>query len=135
SYVDGTFEGYVPTPTDLYVRGNNVIGFSKTTSYDLPNFESGQLTIASLTSGMEANINLTGFSRINFEIRKTNELSGRSIVVRLRSDPSRYAKLVLDGALNTTQTVSLEIGTLAISGLFRFEFIDWRGAIYRIWIS
>ncbi|WP_373267179.1 hypothetical protein, partial [Hungatella hathewayi] len=26
SYVDGTFEGYVPTPTDLYVRGNNVIG-------------------------------------------------------------------------------------------------------------
>ena len=135
SYIDGTFEGYVPMPTDLYVRGNNVIGFSKTISYDLPNFESGQLTIASLTSGMEANIDLTGFSRINFEIHKTNELSGRSIVVRLRSDPARYAKLALDGALNTTQTVSLEIGTLAINGLFKFEFTDWRGAIYRIWKS
>lgn len=135
NYVDGTFEGYVPMPTDLYVRGNNVIGFSKTISYDLPNFESGQLTIASLTSGMEANIDLTGFSRINFEIHKTNELSGRSIVVRLRSDPARYAKLALDGALNTTQTVSLEIGTLAINGLFKFEFTDWRGAIYRIWKS
>ena len=43
----GTLEGYVPTPTDLYLRGQNIANFTRYTNYGFPVFDAGQLTFDS----------------------------------------------------------------------------------------
>ncbi|MCC8025855.1 MAG: hypothetical protein LIP16_11230 [Clostridium sp.] len=66
--VTGTFEGYVPTATDLYLRGNNVAGFTETTYWT---FDTGQLTQNTdyyrpyLTSSKV--YNLAGFTKCNVQ--------------------------------------------------------------------
>lgn len=135
SYVDGTFEGYVPMPTDLYVRGNNIVGFSKYEGYDLPNFDSGQLTFVTNYGGMQAPFDFTRYTRVNFEIHKTAKQANSYISIRDLNNKVVYAKVVLDNTLNVTQTVSIALNTLAINSFFGFEFASWRGAVYRIWAS
>lgn len=135
SYVDGTFEGYVPMPTDLYVRGNNIVGFSKYEGYDLPNFDSGQLTFVTNYGGMQAPFDFTKYTRVNFEIHKTAKTSNSYISIRNLNNTVAYAKVGLDDTLNVTQIVSINLGTLAINSFFGFEFASWRGAVYRIWAS
>lgn len=135
NYVDGTFEGYVPMPTDLYVRGNNIVGFSKYEGYDLPNFDSGQLTFVTNYGGMQAPFDFTGYARVNFEIHKTAKQANSYISIRDLNNKVVYAKVVLDNTLNVTQTVSIALNTLAINSFFGFEFASWRGAVYRIWAS
>ena len=135
SYVDGTFEGYVPMPTDLYVRGNNIVGFSKYEGYDLPNFDSGQLTFVTNYGGMQAPFDFTKYTRVNFEIHKTAKTSNSYISIRNLNNTVAYAKVGLDNTLNVTQIVSINLGTLAINSFFGFEFASWRGAVYRIWAS
>lgn len=135
SYVDGTFEGYVPMPTDLYVRGNNIVGFSKYEGYDLPNFDSGQLTFVTNYGGMQAPFDFTKYTRVNFEIHKTAKTSNSYISIRNLNNTVAYAKVGLDNTLNATQIVSINLGTLAINSFFGFEFASWRGAVYRIWAS
>ena len=135
SYVDGTFEGYVPMPTDLYVRGNNIVGFSKYEGYDLPNFDSGQLTFVTNYGGMQAPFDFTKYTRVNFEIHKTAKSANSYISIRNLNHTVAYAKVKLDNTLNVTQIVSINLGTLAINSFFGFEFASWRGAVYRIWAS
>ncbi|WP_320959385.1 hypothetical protein [Hungatella effluvii] len=135
SYVDGTFEGYVPMPTDLYVRGNNIVGFSKYEGYDLPNFDSGQLTFVTNYGGMQAPFDFTRYTRVNFEIHKTAKQANSYISIRDLNNKVVYAKVVLDNTLNVTQTVSIALNTMAINSFFGFEFASWRGAVYRIWAS
>lgn len=135
NYVDGTFEGYVPMPTDLYVRGNNIVGFSKYEGYDLPNFDSGQLTFVTNYGGMQAPFDFTRYTRVNFEIHKTAKLSNSYISIRDLNNKVTYAKVRLDDTLNVTQTVSIALNTMAINSFFGFEFASWRGAVYRIWAS
>ena len=135
NYVDGTFEGYVPMPTDLYVRGNNIVGFSKYEGYDLPNFDSGQLTLVTNYGGMQAPFDFTRYTRVNFEIHKTAKLSNSYISIRDLNNKVTYAKVRLDDTLNVTQTVSIALNTMAINSFFGFEFASWRGAVYRIWAS
>lgn len=135
NYVDGTFEGYVPMPTDLYVRGNNIVGFSKYEGYDLPNFDSGQLTFVTNYGGMQAPFDFTKYTRVNFEIHKTAKTSNSYISIRNLNNTVAYAKVRLDDTLNVTQIVSINLGTLAINSFFGFEFASWRGAVYRIWAS
>lgn len=135
NYVDGTFEGYVPMPTDLYVRGNNIVGFSKYEGYDLPNFDSGQLTFVTYYGGMQAPFDFTRYTRVNFEIHKTTKQANSYISIRDLNNKVVYAKVVLDNTLNVTQTVSIALNTLAINSFFGFEFASWRGAVYRIWAS
>ena len=135
NYVDGTFEGYVPMPTDLYVRGNNIVGFSKYEGYDLPNFDSGQLTFVTNYGGMQAPFDFTRYTRVNFEIHKTAKQANSYISIRDLNNKVVYAKVVLDNTLNVTQTVSIALNTMAINSFFGFEFASWRGAVYRIWAS
>ena len=135
NYVDGTFEGYVPMPTDLYVRGNNIVGFSKYEGHDLPNFDSGQLTFVTNYGGMQAPFDFTRYTRVNFEIHKTAKQANSYISIRDLNNKVVYAKVVLDNTLNVTQTVSIALNTMAINSFFGFEFASWRGAVYRIWAS
>lgn len=64
--VTGSFEGYVPTPTDLYLRGNNIAGWSKT--YGSVDFQAGQIRFNQGDQGYgiksASTFNFTGYSRI-----------------------------------------------------------------------
>ena len=82
-----------------------------------------------------ASLNLTGFTRVNFEIYKTATYSGRAIAVQIAGDPTRWAKTKLTSTLNTVEVISVELGSIAVNSQFSFEFIDWRGVIYHIWLS
>lgn len=131
----GTFEGWVPTATDIYLRGYSSVSFSKYSTYEYPLFESGQITLGSSTSAIMASLNLTSFTRVNFEIYKTATYSGRAIAVQIAGDPTRWAKTKLTSTLNTVEVISVELGSIAVNSQFSFEFIDWRGVIYHIWLS
>lgn len=144
----GTFEGYVPTVTDLYLRGNNFAGFR---SYywdtrDAPGitFDSGQITVvansASYTSALAA-INTTGFNYVNMEFYINSKPAGVYIAL---TD-------VLDGReseYNTTgfytragynpggpQVISLPIGAINKVTYLKVGIYGSNHFIYRIWCS
>lgn len=73
----GTFEGYVPTPTDLYLRGNNIYSFQQylngniNTSTTYYRFDAGQITRVITLNGdnvwLGTQANLTGYNYLNME--------------------------------------------------------------------
>lgn len=72
-----TFEGYVPAPHDLYLRGNNIAGFSSNGGVIV---DSGQITIetdyASGNTSTANAVNLAGYAYLNIEFFKSNEKAG-----------------------------------------------------------
>ena len=135
NYVDGQFEGYVPMPTDLYLRGQSFVSFSAWGNYQYPTFDSGQITCVKENSGFKANVDFTGFTTLNFEIYPTYKGSNRNFSIQVMNDVTRWARVTLDGTTNTMQTVSINLGLLSINHEFAFTFVDFKGAIYRIWKS
>ena len=135
----GTFEGYVPTPQDLYLRGKNIANFTRYTNYGFPAFDAGQLTLTAANEqhAMKANFSLIGYNRLNFELYKTGWLGSnpyRSIAIQ-HTDGDLSARVDLDSSLNVQQTVSIDISALNISGSMAITFQRWKGYIYRIWLS
>lgn len=135
SYVDGQFEGYVPMPTDLYLRGQSFVSFSAWGNYQYPAFDSGQITCIKENNGFKANVDFTRFTTLNFEIYPTYKGSNRHFNIQVVGDVTRWAQVILDGTINTMQTVSIDLGVLAINQEFAFTFTGFKGAIYRIWKS
>ena len=71
--VVGTFEGYVPTATDLYLRGNNIAGWKNQNGWTCAVFESGQITLTS-DSGRCGIVtskayNLAPYTYVNVQVR------------------------------------------------------------------
>ena len=135
----GTFEGYVPTAADLYLRGQNIANFTRYMNYGFPVFDAGQLTLTAENEqhAMQANFSLIGYSRLNFELYKTGWLGSspyHSIAIQNTSG-NLSASVDLDSALNVQQTVSIDISALNISGNMAITFMRWKGYIYRIWLS
>lgn len=135
----GTFEGYVPTATDLYLRGQNIANFTRYSNYGFPVFDVGQLTLTAANEqhAMQANFSLIGYNRLNFELYKTGWLGNtpyRSIAIQ-HTDGDLSSSVDLDSALNVQQTVSIDISALNISGSMAITFHRWKGYIYRIWLS
>lgn len=64
----GQHEGYVPNPTDLYYRGNNMLGWVVNSGSV---FEVGGIrhTSGFLTLTTGSQLNLSGYSRMNIELR------------------------------------------------------------------
>jgi hypothetical protein len=60
----GTFEGYVPTATDLYLRGNNIANWLSENS---ATFDKGQISSYFYNFGIGANLNLVGKTRLNIQ--------------------------------------------------------------------
>lgn len=69
--IRGTWEGWVPQPTDLYYRGNNVAGL---TGSSYSSFESGSIRLKERYLILSAvnPINISPFSRINIEFLYEN---------------------------------------------------------------
>lgn len=70
----GTFEGWVPEPTDLYLRGNNTAGFDKEYAGDTINFHTGMMSFKGDNASNNGiitsnNYNLSGYTRIEIECK------------------------------------------------------------------
>nr|DAV17118.1 MAG TPA: hypothetical protein [Caudoviricetes sp.] len=152
----GTFEGYVPTPQDLYLRGDNIAGFTSTNNY--VNLDYGQITISSLlvTKNGKTNIfsntpsvNLTGYSYINFETSLISTLKAgtRNSPIHFIISDGSNGRVISDLSKNFSDTnlnwgmFSVPINISAIISLC-FKLVDYSsnnsstsGAIYRIWLS
>lgn len=137
NYVDGTFEGYVPTPTDLYLRGNNVYGW-KTSESRFVKFDTSQITLtASGSKNMYsgAPVNLAGFSRLNLEgiftdvasvfLSATDSpgLGGNSLGLASIGIGQTVTNITIDFTMGATKYLNLSFST------------SLSGAIYRIWLS
>lgn len=142
NYVDGQFEGYVPTLTDLYLRGNNINGWTPSSTSTIK-FETGQITI--VNAQMEfmyggKKLNLAGFSRLHIE-------------GWFRHNYGDYEKYVTLYASDSTTSTGQDIGNVEMlpqqtitNPTINFNYaatkylvlrIDSRisGTIYRIWID
>jgi hypothetical protein len=135
--VIGTFEGYAPTPTDLYLRGNNIIGWDFIDS-NRPVFDSGQMSITN--NGVKyitGPFNIAGFSRLNFEGNMKSDSTIKKVITLLRSHDSMetLASLTLTGTNAGDYTVSINVSNSQINSRFVLSFVGMTGAIYRIWLS
>lgn len=140
----GTFEGYVPIATDLYLRGNNIIGFK---GYDQQNykpvrFDAGQITI--LADGdtyhvMNGTFNTTGFNNLNFEIFHYSNFSGMfgppRISIQQNGNVTLWADVDLNYTTGINKTLSINIANINIHTDFLIQFIGWHGNVYRVWLS
>lgn len=146
SYVDGTFEGYVATATDLYVRGNNVAGFSNPNA--TISFESGAIylsfTMVYYTITSTKTYDFSPYSKLNVEIMPTHmeepylrvrlSLGGQQIETDLQASINQTITVSSNiSAVNLTGTCSVGVGTT--SGIGAGGNATLSGQIYRIWLS
>lgn len=140
----GTFEGYVPMATDLYLRGNNLYNWAttSTSSADGVHFETGQITIddgntKNLYSGRSAN--LAGFSRICLEgwIRNSNTFA-QTLNLRITNSSGIGGDVLSSIRIDASQTAANPVFNfnLGATKYLNFEFLRrLSGVIYRIWLS
>ena len=158
--VTGTFEGYVPTASDLYLRGNNVANVSIISKYDY-RFESGSIYMLSqvgnnvypwtIAPRIVVQKDLTGFNYVNVEyyissaivtqsseglicISITNSSSGPTSSTGTPPSPDTYgAKKNL--AAGASGTLSVNISAINAIRWIRVHIGMCEAYIYRIWLS
>ena len=134
----GTFEGYVPTANDLYVRGTSRISNWVYIQSDKFHFETGMIyaygTGGSPTIG--APLNLTGYNYINAEVW-SNFGDTFSLVV-YEGDLYSNALVRTSGttADATNKIISLNVSAISAIRTFGLGIPLYRTCyIYRIWLS
>ena len=135
--VRGIAEGYFPTATDLYLRGNNIIGFINLSG---ANFDSGQITIDRLEASIRASFNLTGFTKLNFEGMIGGVSNTKTIFLKVGS--STKSSVTFNSSVNTPFVQSIDISKVQQTAEWTITFASIgnvgsgdHGAIYRIWLS
>ena len=149
----GTFEGWVPTTTDLYLRGNNAAGFTAlepSSANNVVSFETGQLRLetpngGSITYGAIASANLTGLSRVNIQgslyLRNSHSSTSSIIYIEVRTSKTDYsgsasAKLSGSYDVGSTFTLSVDVSAIdAVRWIRVYTGTGWGAYIYRIWLS
>ncbi|RFZ79847.1 hypothetical protein DS742_05140 [Lacrimispora amygdalina] len=138
----GTFEGYVPTPTDLYLRGNNVSGWYSGTA----TFDTGQISLPRIPSSQgylnhifANNINLTGQNWLNIQGYANNGANTiKKIYLYSKPEQNNFISL---GVLDVTQyaaglyTYGFDLTAHQIAANLELQLYQMEGAIYRIWLS
>jgi hypothetical protein len=141
--VVGTFEGYVPTSTDIYLRGNNVMGISAYANGGAAPagafvFESGQITVSKQVvydRWLGIYLNLTGYSYVNAEIyRPDGSGTFRICVSSSNNGIYVYDNAELQNYSASANVVSLNVSALNASRWTKFSS-DARFFIYRLWLS
>jgi hypothetical protein len=142
----GTFEGYVPGATDLYLRGNNIANFnayidSSIDSGSYIKFDSGQITFTGysrLSNNIAALVNLTGYNFVNVEVANTYF---HTIALAITENLSVYRPIALVKGVNgVTGTITLSLNVSALNATRYVRVIrdaETNGTfyIYRIWLS
>lgn len=128
----GTFEGYVPTATDLYLRGNNLAGWYKASGTSTTViFDAGQISIGgSSTYWMQiasANaINITGFNSLNIEGYTSYGSDAIKKIELLRTDNGMgLGQLNITGSGAGNYVYSFNVSTYQISATLRLGFFKW----------
>jgi hypothetical protein len=133
--VVGTFEGYVPTPSDLYLRGSNYAGFVPSRN-DYYTFDAGQITARG--SGFDCYIytpsayNLTPYRGIAVEYWGTGRL-----YISVNKENASYAQTGTCGSVEiypeaTVGTLYLDISAINVNAFI--HIVKLGGSIYRIWL-
>ena len=155
--VRGTHSGYVPSATDLYLRGNNP---SNITGYDngyvYARLESGQISVGSSSSSLGARTvaissnkpcDFSGYSKLNLEIVGYNNTQPNITLYALATPhqgitgPGQYlANTQYMDLPDTTTVISLDIANInqvgyvgiAIGMFVRVAIVC---AVFRVWLS
>lgn len=153
--ITGTWEGYVPSATDLYLRGNNTANFTGSNF----TFESGGIhhgtgtSVANLVTGKL--YNLSSYNYLNFQIYLYNSssLSGSlysAIELKVGKSSSDFFSTSLKKDITTGQIFDMSVN-LAVASFTIPIYIDFshsrvmpdgsmtkRGCdfwVYHIWLS
>ena len=143
--ITGTWEGYVPTATDLYLRGNNIADWSCSSGF--VTFNSGEITFnkrggstSAFSFSARKAYNLSPYTKLNIQ---TNNLRfDVSLIIELYDEYSdRLGSIELKENTNYTTTLIIPFNRKATTFLklrvmrkVSYEY-DLTGAIYRIWLS
>lgn len=157
--VVGTFQGYVPTATDLYLRGNtsNTVGSWLHRDYTI--IETGQITIKKDRAEAQSSsaygvctknkLNLKGYNYINVEFTVSLANPNVDIYLDLLNYESKYNPVPsIDMVTSTSITlgaVTNRVISLPIASYQGNYFVHfgaslsynkiYRLAVYRIWLS
>lgn len=160
--ITGTWEGWVPTATDLYLRGNitPLAGNFTSSSIMDAKLDTGQITIMKELAESESStyrgvvatnqINLTRYNYINFEYVLTSVTGGPVQfdigIVSRNTTTSPAIKNFVNGWYTLSSkgigsgTVSFNVANINVLAYIHIGFIcsyelSFMGAIYRIWLS
>ena len=135
--VMGSHSGYVVTPTDLYLHGNNAAGFTAQNCA----FAAGQINIYSQSfPHIQCSRNVVGFSALNvdaniYEIDGVQNGCGIQVNmagITLKSLSGSPGRRVFSVSLAGAQVS----GTLTISFILRYKASnEVGGVVYRVWLS
>lgn len=131
----GTFEGYVPTATDLYLRGNNIRSWYGNGI----SFDSGQISIL-LTSDCHIfckDLNFTGFTHLNIECY-INGGTNKIMAVHSTSGDGNFrlvGSITVDAYTVGPYVFSFDVSSWQLTSMIRLRTTYMTGAIYRIWLS
>lgn len=140
----GTFEGYVPSPSDLYLRGNNISGireYNRGSATNVKfNFEAAQIGTSSsnLAYWLGVYRDLTGYNYVNFESYHGNGgVCGVAISASNAGDIfDTYNEAVTrpDTVAGTTTTISVNVSAINAARWIKISVVGSH-YIYRIWLS
>lgn len=139
--VKGTCEGWFPTATDLYLRGQN-IWFD--TSYNGSfKFEAGELYVNPSYSGggtlhFKSAFDFSPYKKLNFQFKYESANFGSGAVIELQKTSSGSAIVSVNPAQhNNEQTVSIDVSSLYQSDDWYIDFSIRQAGIhvYHIWVS
>ena len=158
--VVGTFEGYVPTATDLYLRGNNVAGWTIKEGVGGSCFDTGMISIVSPAPGEHTGgrfsiqtgrtYNWAGFNYLNVEVGNFVLTNGAIVPVfkLFRGQNNNYgnsavAQINLKSEQVYNQVLSFYIGGQSFTDYIQLYTVPYKtnysgrtsGNIYRIWFS
>lgn len=135
--ITGSWEGWVPTPTDLYLRGNNIAGWSGN-RYVL---QAGYIVLASNHENayLETSsvFNWTPYNWINYQLYIASEKTV-SIMTQYRQTSATTIGTSTCGGRAGEYVVSQDISRVGVSAAVRIG-VGSSGytevQIYRIWFS
>lgn len=134
----GTFEGYVPTATDLYLRGNNIAGVTTDSPSNMI-FESNMIRLANNPNATHKliidNLNLTGYSNLNFEFISSSS-NARFLFFITTAGASNINSPIKrqDSYWGGSGVASLDIALFDMRAKIWLSCFD-NNNIYRIWLS
>lgn len=132
--VTGTWEGYVPTPEDLYLRGNQLVPWVKGPK---SSFEAEQINLNDYIK-TENVVNLVGHNFLNVQYNAVGVMSDTSLRLSIRNSSDTGVDMVVG------VHKAIEGGNVASFGLENAQvnkklYLDTFGAglhyIKRIWLS
>lgn len=148
--ITGSWEGYVPTATDLYLRGNNVAGWACILYASL---HTGGIYISPSSSNLSEiktakSYNLTSYKKLNITINISEAGQNWVHLVGYYNSNILLGSIDKQITLNTDTTLSIDVSNIAnvikdidlrIRGYHKTDkgYVEYglKGYIYHIWLS